>query len=558
LPKVEFRYGTIFAKFGIPLLKFLYSADAEVLVPLDSPDHDNDHRQEGSDSDIGSGSISGKTKKEKIQQDPNSAGLSKKINDDSSTTPAGQDTTEITEKVILDVTETLAELKRLGLEPSSLKEFTIALHRLAVASGVSPNVLSSIIKDVNSLFEGKRQSLDQVHRQIRQLRTSKDSISREIEDLDKKKQSLEVDLRLKELEYSASTQTLSEYLRIKSELERYELSITDISKLVTLINSAAEQLGSNISPSLIVETLADLKSRQDKRREIELEIENLVNSKKMLQDRLLNLEREISNRQQTINSAEELKKMGFDFNDLDKLKSVTKMIAQTRNIDETAAKNQLLSDIEGYYANDHELRKRIRLLESLLEEKEDKFKMLEQDYENEKAILDSTKKLISEGFDRRWIEKLQTVIEAYGVDLDLLSEELKQQQSLKASINKLQQIKTTLEEEERLIRQKVVAAEDQRIRTLALINEMMMKSSTVATDSTTLPSGEDDWELGELVKVAQGKDSIDEAKFRLSAQKAIEIICGKLQRNNPVRVVLEHALLALRYETSKRGRNTVN
>src|SRR6185503_5939237 len=155
------------------------------------------------------------------------------------------------------------------------------------------------------------------------------------------------------------------------------------------------------------------------------------------------------------------------------LQSAIKMIAATRNIDVTSAKNQLLSDLEGYYANDHELRKRIRILESLLQEKEDKFKMLEEDYENEKVILDYSKKLISSGFDGEWAKKLQIVMDRYGKDIDALTRELDQQQSLKASITELQQKKMVLEEEERLLRQKVVSEQDQRIKTLALINEMM-------------------------------------------------------------------------------------
>jgi hypothetical protein len=534
--------------------KFLYSIAADVLVPFDASNYENEDRV-GSESGVGSGTTSGKKKNSTPKEDPSGVRFNKKINDDNTTAGgASQDTIEMTEKLILDATKALEELRKFGLEPSSLKEFTIALHRLSVASGVSPNVLSSIIKEVNALFDGKRQSLGQVHKQIRELRLSKDFISKEVEDLEKKKQSIEVDLRLKELEYSASTKTLSEYLRIKQELEHYNLSITDISKLVTLINNATEQLGStNISHSAVVETLIDLKSKQDKRKEIELEIENLSNSKHVLQDRLLNLEKEIYNRQQTLNLAEELKKIGFDFSELDKVRTVTKMIAQTRNIDQISAKNQLLSDIEAYYANDHELRKRIRILESLLEEKEDKFKMLDQDFENEKAILDNTKKLISAGFDIEWIKKMRLVIESYGMNLDLLSEELKQQQSLKASINKLQQTKATLEEEERLIRQKVVAAEDQRIKTLSLINDMMIKStSSVASNSATLPTKEkDDWELSELIKAARGEDSIDQSKFKISAQKAIEIICAKLQKNSPTRTVLEHALLALRFEEGR-------
>ena len=461
---------------------------------------------------------------------------------------------------ILDVTKALEEMRALGLEISGLKQFTTSLHKLAVSSGVAPSVLTSIIKEVNTLCEGKRISLAQAQKHILELVNRKNALVKEFEDLEKKKESLQIDLSLKELEFSTSRQTLTEYLSIKKQLEQHKLSFNDISKLVTMINNAAEQ---NYDSSTIIQTLAKMKSEHDAREEIETEIESLLDSKRTLQEKLLTLEQEIANRQKMIASAEQLGKLGFDFQELDKLHSAIKMIAETRNIELASARNQLLSDLEGYYANEHELRKRIRILESLLQEKEEKFKMLEGDYQNEKAILDNAKKLISDGFDKQWIEKLQMVIDAYGIDLDLLSEELKQKQSLKSSINELQRMKMTLEEEERLMRQKVVAVEDQRIKTLSLIQEMIKgttKSSRVSATSssnqtqkraddseTTMIAGE----LSELIRAAQGNE-IDESKFKVSAKKAIDIICSRLEKNSPVRVVLEHALIALRYEEERK------
>jgi hypothetical protein len=539
--------------------KFLYSIDVEATVPLNFSDDegrqektgsrsekpdDKDQQTEHSDPNTKLGIFRRRKKNKDGHPAPDPF---QKETPEGSTTAASQDS-EVTEK-ILDATKALEELRRLGLEPASLKEFTISLHKLAVASGVSPNVLASVIKEVSDLCEGKKISLIQARKQIEQLRLHNDAILKEAEDVKKKKQSLEVDLRLKELEYSASIQTLSEYARIKKELAEHGLSFADISKLVTLINNAAEQAGPD--SSVIVETLADLKSKQDKRKEIETEIENLINTKRTLQDRLLTLEQEISTRQQILNSADEVKKLGFDFKELDKLKTAIKMIAQTRNIDVASAKDHLLSDLEGYYADDHELRKRIRILESLLQEKEDKFKMLEEDYQNEKVILDNVKKLISDGFDRQWIEKLQMLIDAYGANLDLLSEELKQHQGLKASINELQQKKRTLEEEERLIRQKVVAVEDQRIRTLSLIKDMMMLKSSASIQTHQPKEGE----LSELIRAAQGDDIIDEGKFKMSARKAIDIICSRLPKNSPARVVLEHARLALQFEDERNRRS---
>ena len=446
-----------------------------------------------------------------------------------------------------DAKKLLQEMKRLGLDTSGLRKFTLSLHKLAVASGVSSARLTGIIKELDALCEGKKISLTQASDYIQQLSERQRMLLTATEDLENRKKSLEVQVSLKELEYSASKDTMSEFARIKQDLHKRDLSFTDLSKLIALI-TAAEQLG--YASSVIVETLSNLKSKEEKKKEIDTEIESLLNSKRTLQDKLLGIEQEISDRQQTLKSAEELRKLGFDFKDLDALQSAIRMISQTRNIDITAAKTQLLSDLEQYYANDHELKKRIRIMESLLKEKEEKFNMLEADYQNEKAILDNAKQLISSGLNEQWLKKLQTLIDAYGIDLDSLAVELKQYQSLKSTIDELQRTKTTLEEEERLLRQKVVAYEDQRLRTLSLINQLIVRSSRTSPYQASAPSpmrqAEKD-ELSELMRAANNED-IDVEKFRISAQKAIDIICSKLPKNSPARLVLEHAKLAFKRE----------
>jgi len=446
----------------------------------------------------------------------------------------------------------IEELRALGLEPAGLKKFTKSLHRLAVTSGVSPDALTNIIKSVNELYEGKKISLSQAQRYVEEMTSKKNSLLNEIEELKQKKQSLGATLSLKELESSSNKQRLSEYADIKAQLEQHDLSFGDISRLVSMIDKAASH---NYDPSKIVKLLGDMQSQSSKKDQIEKEIENLSDSKRALQERLEALEQEISSKQKIIFSAEELKKFGFDFRELERLQSAIKMIAETRGVELVEAKDHLLSDLEKYYANDHELRKRVRVLESLLEEKEEKFKLLEADYQNERAVLESTKKLISEGFDAQWLEKLQALIGLYGTDLDMLSEELKQSKNLKTGIDQLQRTKQALEEEERLLRQKIVVTEDQRIRMLTLIKEMVTNSKSGLLPAATKSEKESLaalGELGELVRASQGSDDIDERQFKMAARNAIDTIYKRLPKNSPARLVLEHALLALYFEEQKK------
>jgi len=449
----------------------------------------------------------------------------------------------------VDTTRLLREMQRFGLEPSGLAKFITSLHKLAVASGVSPENLASIIKELSDLSEGKQLSLAQTRKHLQQLAERQKLLVKEVADLERKKGSLEVDVSLKGLEHSTTRETLSEFELIKKNLNEYNLSFTDVSRLVSLIE-AAEKLGHD--PSAVVNALSDLKSKEEEKQSLQAQIDTLLETKRAAQDKLLAIEDEVSEKQRTLKSAEELGKLGFDLKDLEELKAAIRLIAQTRNIEISAARNQLLSDLLAYYANAHELKKRIQIMEALLQEKEDKFRMLEADYQNEKAVLDNARKLISGGFDEQWVGKLRTIIDSYGTDIDALASELANRQGLKTSIDVLTRTKKALEEEERLLRQKVVAVEDQRLRTLSLINSMILKSprSLISQKQNVIastPEAEEAGPLRELLRAASG-ETVNDAEFRLSAQKAIHIICAELRKDSPARVILNHALLALKYE----------
>jgi Leucine-rich repeat (LRR) protein len=335
-------------------------------------------------------------------------------------------------KAAFEVSELVKEMQRLGLEPAGLGKFISSLHRLAVVSGVSPENLASAIRDLGALSQDKHLSLAQARRYLQQLAEKQKALTIAIADLERKKGSLEVEMGLEQLDRSTTRESLSEFEEVKQKLESNGLSIVEVSKLISLMESAKE-LG--YDSAAIADSLANLKSQEVARSQLRDEIESLLETRKNAHDRLLALEKEVSQNQQILRSAEELKRLGFDFSDLEELGSTIRMIAQTRNLDKSDARNQLLSDLQGYYANDQELKKRIRVLESLLEQKEEKFRMLESDYQNERAVLESTRKLISGGVDGEWLGKLRAIMDSYGIDIGMLETELKNREGLKSSID---------------------------------------------------------------------------------------------------------------------------
>jgi Leucine-rich repeat (LRR) protein len=449
-------------------------------------------------------------------------------------------------KAAFEVSELVKEMQRLGLEPAGLGKFISSLHRLAVVSGVSPENLASAIRDLGALSQDKHLSLAQARRYLQQLAEKQKALTIAIADLERKKGSLEVEMGLEQLDRSTTRESLSEFEEVKQKLESNGLSIVEVSKLISLMESAKE-LG--YDSAAIADSLANLKSQEVARSQLRDEIESLLETRKNAHDRLLALEKEVSQNQQIFRSAEELKRLGFDFSDLEELGSTIRMIAQTRNLDKSDARNQLLSDLQGYYANDQELKKRIRVLESLLEQKEEKFRMLESDYQNERAVLESTRKLISGGVDGEWLGKLRAIMDSYGIDIGMLETELKNREGLKSSIDELARTKKALEEEERLLHQKVVAAEDQRLKTLSLINDLIVNPRSISPQKQPVQDAgaSEIGQLRDLVRAANG-EIVNNNDFIVSATKAIDIISSKLPRGSPARLVLEHALLALRHE----------
>ena len=86
---------------------------------------------------------------------------------------------------------------------------------------------------------------------------------------------------------------------------------------------------------------------------------------------------------------------------------------------------------------------------------------------------------------------------------------MRERSGLSASIEELARTKKILEEEEKLLRQKVVAAEDQRIKTLTIINNLIVhapRSVQTQAKQTEVPK----------LSVAQVADS---PEFLTAAQK---------------------------------------
>src|SRR6185503_8270409 len=296
-----------------------------------------------------------------------------------------------------NVNDLMNEMQMLGLEPSGLGRFIVSLHKLAVSSGVGPSVLASIIKELSLLSEGKHLPIDQVRKKIQHLADEQKDLAKNVSELQEKKRALEAELNQKQNDQKEGKESLPEFLQ-RTQLEENGISLEDLSRLSSMVTSAKKM---GYDSAAIVSLLSEFKSAQEKKISADAELEQILDSKRIAQRRALALEQEIAEKQKILTSADTLARLGFGATDLDDLSAAIRMISKTRNIDEVSAKARLVADLQSYYANDQALSTRLRIVESLLREKEDKFNLLESDFQNEKAVLDNTSKLISEGIDEK-------------------------------------------------------------------------------------------------------------------------------------------------------------
>jgi hypothetical protein len=429
------------------------------------------------------------------------------------------------------------EMRKLGLAPAGLGKFITSLHKLAVASKVDPGTLAALIRELNLLTEGANVPIEEIRKRITQLTEDKAELAKNVADLREKKSLIEKDQVSSEKGIAKESESLAQLHQVNVRLNQAGIALDDLSQLAALISSA-EELGYN--PQEVTGLLASLKTASRQKEAAEIELEKTLEAKRETLQKVINLERELTEKHDLLESAAKLEKLGFSPKDLEDISSAVRMIAKTRNIEESAARGRLLSDLQSYYANDQELRTRLRTLEGLLREKEEKYGMLENELRNERAVLENASKLISSGLDERWLLKLRSIIDAYGPDLDSLARELETQKGLSTSIEQLIRTKKALEEEERLLRQKVVAIEDQRIRTLSLINDLIVHASRpgpIQGESEARPKG---------TPAQQATED-----FLSSAKRAIELIRAKLPGDSAARLVLDHALLALKLEAER-------
>jgi hypothetical protein len=365
-------------------------------------------------------------------------------------------------------------LKRLGVESADYENFLDDFHKFCISSGASPEGLANIAKQVFQLAKLDGITIYQAPAHVENLRITKNELQNEIEGLHAKKEALEQELLLEEQNYNRIKENFSELATVKDQLSKYNLSLNDVSNLAGMINNVRNY---GYDATRVVDLIFNLESLEQERVEKDSQIRKMRNSEDTLKASLQQLEQALSAQQAKLESLEKVRRLGFDFRELELIHHITNKIAKHQGTDPASSKNRLFHDIEQYYNDEDDFRKRLHDTEVLLHDRQKELDTLQKNYQDKKDVIDLLERLSSRGINERAFLKYQIINEIFKIDLDSLSEDMTKYGNLSNVVKELEENKSRLEQEELLLRHKLAALEDQRQHFASLLNDLMTKRS---------------------------------------------------------------------------------
>jgi len=450
---------------------------------------------------------------------------------------------------IVDAAKVLRTLQKQGIELAKFDSFLGDIAEVWKASGFSSEGFQDMIKQIHQLSKNEAISISQLPDYVQKLQDSRKNLEAEISEMERKKQILESTSKEIETEFSQKKVALDEFSQIKERLMQFGLSVDNVRELAEIVNNA-QKLG--YDSSMIIRILSNIESAEKEKDVLDLENKKRLELQEQLRAKLLSIEQMIEANKETIDLLEKLDKLGFGEEDFKELSSLIEAIAANESIENSAAKNNLIEYFKVYNNDKQQIQQEIDNLNAELDRKQLELGALESTYLQNKNIADIIERLQSRGFNETILAKLGVIVDLHGIELDSLTQDLQTYGSLRRSIRELTRSKVVLEEEERLLRHKLVATEDQRQRLLTIINETLRSSASKSTNSTstTIVYDKEVGDLKHLIRASKGEDvSLDELK--VSTEKAIDIVCEKLASRSITKAFLQHAKRALEYEVEQ-------
>lgn len=334
-------------------------------------------------------------------------------------------------------------ISKSGLDEDKLKDLILEVVKESQNLGISLSKLVESSKIISDLQEKADISLEDLPTKCQSMLENKDMLEEKLSYLTQQianakttaKETLEKkDLTLKKIE---------EFDRVKTELEKYNIKINDLQKLVTILKKASDK---NYDSDRIINQLQKQESYENK-------IDQLEQQKKQLHKDLDNetkkldvIIKEIEEKKSLVTVIKNLEKAGIGEQDLQNLYKMVIDISKNNNINSKLALQRFSDEIKNNYdkmlglkISLEKLEEKISVKSKELETTQLKEKEFRIKYENNLETLHILKRLQQYGIGHSKILEWEKLFESSKLDVVEFSKKMRKASDLEKIINTLEE-----------------------------------------------------------------------------------------------------------------------
>lgn len=242
-------------------------------------------------------------------------------------------------------------LEKLKIPEAEIEKFLETMYGFSQKMDVKADILKDALLQFVKLsdespFSDISKYLHEKNEEIKQLENKKQKLKEEIQTIVKEKIAYEEKVRSSLKNARITLVNIDIFVNTRDELESYGIHVEDIDKFARCLQGIRNY--SNYDPFKVIEKFSDLKileneieSKQKIKNNLEIDIKKLEETK-------FDYETRLNLKYIKLKNLEELEGIGFDIQDLKKLKAILMEISSEHNVNIEQTKMQFFELIEGY------------------------------------------------------------------------------------------------------------------------------------------------------------------------------------------------------------------
>lgn len=242
-------------------------------------------------------------------------------------------------------------LEKLKIPEAEMEKFLETMYGFSQKMDVKAEILKDALLQFVKLsdespFSDIPKYLHEKNEEIEQLENKKKKLKEEIQTIEKEKIASEEKVRSSLKNARTTLLNLDIFANTRDELESYGIHVEDIDKFARCLQGIRNY--SNYDPFKVIEKFSDLKtleneieSKQKIKNDLEIDIKKLEETK-------FDYETRLNLKYIKLKNLEELEGIGFDIQDLKKLKAILMEISSEHNVNIEQTKMQFFELLESY------------------------------------------------------------------------------------------------------------------------------------------------------------------------------------------------------------------